>query len=211
MSTDELLEKLKTAFSGDLPGEAAHQRMAPLNRPISSQALKNVNDYKLSAVAIVFYPSVETIECVLIQRPFYEGAHSGQISFPGGKCDEQDPSTIDTAIRECYEEVGLQLNEEHYLGKLTDVFIPVSNFLVKPHVFFYPDQPFFLPDEREVAEILTFSLEKIPDEDCISTMEVRFPNGMIQRNIPCFLFGTKKVWGATALILNEIREILLRV
>ncbi len=197
------------AFIEGLPGEASHKRMAPFNRPLSSEALKTATNYKESAVAVICYPVGNEIQCILTQRPFYEGAHSGQISFPGGKFEPEDRDSIQTACRECLEEIGLAINEIHHMGMLTEVFIPVSNFLVKPHFFFYDEIPIFRPDTREVAEIITFSLNDLEDENVISTMEIRFPNGLIQRNVPCFQFGTKKVWGATALILNELREIII--
>jgi 8-oxo-dGTP pyrophosphatase MutT (NUDIX family) len=210
MDSDFFLKKLFAANSSQLPGEEAHKRMAPFNRPLSSEALKTAENYKESAVAVICYPSEKTINCILTQRPFYEGAHSGQISFPGGKLEPMDKNSIHTACRECEEEIGIQLSEEHHLGMLTEVFIPVSNFLVRPHLFYFDREPQFRPDVREVAEIITFSLQELTNEAIISTMEIRFPNGMIQQDIPCFQFGTKKVWGATALILNELRELLLR-
>jgi 8-oxo-dGTP pyrophosphatase MutT (NUDIX family) len=210
MHADIILEKLRRSFERPLPGEEAHKRMAPFNRTLSSEALKSAVNFKESAVAIICYPHESGVNCILTQRPFYEGAHSGQISFPGGKYEPTDLNSIYTACRECKEEIGVELSDTHHLGLLTEVFIPVSNFLVKPHLFFFDREPQFQPDAREVAEIITFSLTALTDETSISTMEWRFPNGMIQHDIPCFQFGSKKVWGATALILNELREIMLQ-
>lgn len=212
MHPTELISRIKEIISEDLPGEQAHLPMAPINRPLSSFALKNTDEYRVSSVAVVLYRNnLSQLSLILIQRPHYEGAHSGQISFPGGKMDPNDPDTEFTARRECMEEIGLCLNPEDCLGKLTDVYIPVSKFLVHPFIYYTSSMTQFIPDEREVSEILTIDLEKLLKADSISKMEIKFPNGMLQKDIPCFVFEDKKVWGATALILNELREILIRV
>lgn len=208
MTPQAIISLLKDRISGDLPGEKAHIAMAPLNRPLTSIALKNTKEFKESAVSILLHTHDGQLTIVLIQRPFYEGAHSGQISFPGGKRDKDDESSEHTARRECMEEIGVCLNSEDHLGKLTDVYIPVSGFLVKPHVYFTERDLTFTPDAHEVAEVFRVSVTELIDNNSISSMEVKFPNGLTQKNIPCFILNKKKVWGATALILNELRELL---
>lgn len=210
MRSTDLIVQLKIQIEKGLPGEAAHIEMAPFNRPLSSLALKESNDHRISSVAIVLYENnLKEVSVILIQRPHYEGAHSGQISFPGGKKDLTDSDSEFTARRECFEEIGLCLESSHCLGKLTDVYIPVSKFLVHPFLYFYPKPTEFKPDDREVSEILTIDLNLLTNSK--STMDVRFPNGLIQKNVPCFIFGEKKVWGATALILNELNELINRI
>lgn len=212
MILTRLIEQIKLQIIEGLPGETAHQAMAPSNRPISSFALKDSKDHRVSSVAIVLHQNEsQKVSLILIQRPHYEGAHSGQISFPGGKKDPSDFDTEYTARRECMEEVGICLDSDNCLGKLTDVFIPVSNFLVHPYLYFHAGPMEFIPDEREVSEILVVDLLHLKDPEAVSTMDIRFANGLSMRNVPCFVFGEKKVWGATALILNELREILLRL
>ena len=100
----------------------------PVNRPFTSTSLASKPDYRKSAVGIVLYPEVATANCVLIERPSYDGAHSGQISFPGGKMDLEDPHLEYTARRECFEEIDLPMESGQLIGGLTDVYIPVSNF-----------------------------------------------------------------------------------
>lgn len=211
MKVQLFLDLFKQELADNLPGESAHLRMSPMNRPLSSLALKNAVDVRDSAVAVVLYRNKDQIECILTQRPEYDGSHGGQVSFPGGKKDPEDNDLEETARRECFEEIGIPKNEGMLLGQLTEVYIPVSGFLVKPFVYFHQELPQLKKDEREVAEILTFPLFDLKKEERISSTEIHLRNGMIYKNIPYFDLADKKVWGATALILNEIREILLKI
>ena len=94
MSNHPLYTELKKKFNKSLPGESAHIEMAPLNRPISSEALKNVENCRESAVSIILYPHENKLNSLLIQRPVYEGTHSGQIAFPGGKTEDDAPNAL---------------------------------------------------------------------------------------------------------------------
>jgi 8-oxo-dGTP pyrophosphatase MutT (NUDIX family) len=204
-------EALKFKIEEGLPGESSHVKMSPLKRPLSSLALKEATNIRESAVAIILYPDENLHHCILIQRPVYDGTHSGQVSFPGGKKDNEDPHLEYTARREAFEEVGIQLNETHLIGELTDVFIPVSGFQVKPYVYYHESIPNLIPDKREVSEIFTFTIDKLLSDESFSSMEIKFPNGIVQKNIPCFELSEKQIWGATALILNELREVILKI
>lgn len=211
MKEIEFIQRLKDQIGLNLPGEQAHLKMSPSNRPLSSKALQSAKNIRESAVAVVLYKHEDRIGCILTQRPEYEGNHGGQVSFPGGKKDENDLDLEETARRECFEEIGIDQNLGELLGVLTEVYIPVSGFLVKPFVFFHHNLPELVRNEREVAEILFFSLFDLKKEELISTMELQLPNGTIYKNVPFFDLANKKVWGATALILSEIREILLEL
>jgi 8-oxo-dGTP pyrophosphatase MutT (NUDIX family) len=202
---------LKHAIEKGLPGEAAHLRMSPLKRPLSSFAIKEAETIRESAVAIILFPNENTHHCILIQRPIYDGTHSGQVSFPGGKKDLEDIHLEFTARREAFEEVGIELTENLLVGELTDVFIPVSGFKVKPFIYYHETLPSLKADEREVSEIFTFTIDELLNNDSFSTMEINFPNGITQKNIPCFNLSNKQIWGATALILNELRELILNI
>lgn len=211
MNESDFLDQFKRELLLNLPGESAHQKMAPSDRPLSSFAVKNALNIRESAVAVVLFRKEDHIECVLTQRPEYDGNHSGQVSFPGGKKDPEDIDLEETARRECFEEIGIPMDQGILLGKLTEVYIPVSGFLVKPFIYYHFVLPELIPDKREVAEILTFSLFDLKKEELISSTEIHLPNGLIYKNIPYFDLANKKVWGATALILSEIREILMNI
>ena len=202
--------KLIEEINNGIPGEESHAKMSPIKRPISD-LLKESSKIKESAVALILYRNEREIECILIQRPEYDGTHSGQISFPGGKKDSEDIHLEFTARRETFEEIGIPPSMGQLIGQLTEVYIPISNFLVQPIIYYHEKLPKLVRDKREVAEIFSFSLSELLNEECFSTMKVKLlseNNGTI---VPCFLLGGKKIWGATAIILNEFRELLLKV
>lgn len=182
--------------------------MSPLNRGLSSVALQQANNVKESAVAVLIFEVENRLQCTLIQRPIYTGSHSGQVSFPGGKKDPTDLDLIHTAIRECWEEIGVILERDHLVGKLTPVYIPVSNFYVEPFVFYYPEIPTFEKDLREVEEVFTFHLDALLDELNVAIVEMQISSNFTLKEVPCFVLEQKQVWGATALILNELKAVL---
>jgi 8-oxo-dGTP pyrophosphatase MutT (NUDIX family) len=194
-----------------LPGEDAHLPLSPNYRMKSSEALLKANHYLESAVSIHLFPKEKGISGVLIERPSYDGVHSGQMALPGGKKDESDTSLEFTARRESWEEIGIPLNEGEFIGELTQVYIPVSNFLVYPFVFYHEIEPVFKLDEREVASILIFDIEELLDESNLSELSIYLKNQDKYTNVPCFAFQGKYIWGATALILNEFKEIVKRI
>lgn len=204
------IDLIKQLLGNDLPGEDAHLAMSPLGRQKSSQAIKQVSNYRESAVALVLFEIEDTLKSVLIQRPIYKGSHSGQVCLPGGKKEDFETSLDQTAIRECVEETGLITEHLNLLGSLTPVFIPVSNHHVQPYVFHYTEAPEFFPDEREVAEILPFNLLDILTKENMKTTDIRITQERILRNVPYFDIREKVVWGATAIILNEFRVLCER-
>jgi 8-oxo-dGTP pyrophosphatase MutT (NUDIX family) len=191
-----------------LPGEEAHLELSPLGRQKSSEALKGATSYRNSAVAVHILASNEP-QILLTQRSSYQGAHSGQISFPGGKMEPSDPNPIFTARRESFEETGLPLESGLELGELTEVYIPVSKFLVKPFVFLHPTVDWnWKKDDREVDEIFFLPLEKLLDDNLRQSTHIDLGNGMLLKNIPCFNYENKIIWGATAIVLNEFKQLI---
>lgn len=204
MTFEEWLENFRQKLAHDLPGEAAHKDMIPL-RSLTSTMLMQADSFRESSVAVLLYPQNNLWYSVLIERPTYPGAHSGQMAFPGGKRDPEDPNLVQTAIREMSEEIGFFDPKLIWLGKLTNVYIPVSSFLVYPHVFLTRTTPNFVPDEYEVASIVPFDLADLLDETKLIQTTIRASPGVIMKNVPAFEIGQKIVWGATCLIVNELK------
>ena len=196
-----LLEKL----SQELRGKKAHIEAIPY-RKIDYGTFSIANARK-SGVLILFYLKENEPHIVLIQRPIYEGAHSGQIALPGGKIEETDQDIVHTALREANEEVGIIMEDVEVVGKLTDMFIPVSNFLVTPVVGFIDYTPTFIPNKREVAEVIELKLAHLTIVEELTMNKVKLTNGLTMK-VPTFEFNQKNVWGATAVILNELRWVL---
>lgn len=201
-----IYEKILYALN-DLPGEFAHQEMYPLRKTISQLDLTATN-YRTSAVLVLLFIESKSIKIVLTQRQIYKGSHGGQISFPGGKKEEQDENNIATALRETQEEIGVDPKSVEIIGKLTDVYIPVSNFLVHPYIGYCEERPKFILNHYEVKEIICFQLRELLNDDSKTTRDLKTIDGLKLKDIPCFLLEDKIVWGATALILNELKHIL---
>ena len=132
MNCVSFINSFKEVLKKGLPGDDAHQNLLPMKRLSARNAIAEKKEYRKSAVAIVLYVAKDTIQSILIQRPSYDGIHGGQVSFPGGKVDASDKDLIETAIRECHEEINQILTKEDLIGELSPVYIPVSNFMVQP-------------------------------------------------------------------------------
>lgn len=202
---DRLTERLKQP----LPGPEAHIRLSP--QPVAKDrfVFKERPDAKPGAVLILLHPGPEGIHFPLIQRPEYPGAHSGQISLPGGKKDPEDESLEHTALREANEEIGAKIGDIRVLGRLSELYISASNFRVLPVIGFSEGQPQFVPDKKEVVDIISADLDSLMGREVEIKEMVVGPN--IQIRSPYFLVENRVVWGATAMILGEFIHVLKEI
>ncbi len=185
--------------AGEVAGLKSQLKAAPPFRE-SSFTKENLANCRNASVLILLFPSkddVNEIEGVLIERSEYDGVHSKQIGFPGGERDSNDVGDIETAIRECKEELGVKVELENVLGQLTPLYIPPSNFLVKPYVAWLSSRPLFSIDPKEVNSLLLFQVSDLAEE---SNWRVYTVNGVL---VPGIKFGKHLVWGATAMMLRE--------
>jgi 8-oxo-dGTP pyrophosphatase MutT (NUDIX family) len=157
-------------------------------------------------IILLYQDATGSIRFPLIKRQEYVGAHSGQVSFPGGKA-EQGEDPILTALRECEEEIGVDRNSLEVLGRLTNFFVIPSNFIITPVVAIADVEPVFRPDPYEVARILSFPLMDLLNEDAVKTKEI-VAAGKFRLMAPHFETEGEIIWGATAMMLNEFRTIL---
>lgn len=193
-----------------LSGNEAHSFLAPPQRMKElKSSFKIKTTPKKAAVLIHLYPDEnDSLHFVLIQRNSYVGVHSGQISFPGGKPETEDANLWDTALRESSEEVGLNGIEIHKLRSLTEVFIPPSNFLVSPFVSYSFEKPHFVREIKEVDLILEIPLGMLLGHEQVLYKNLT-TNYVEEFEVPCYVFYEKVVWGATAMILSELRILFL--
>jgi 8-oxo-dGTP pyrophosphatase MutT (NUDIX family) len=144
----------------------------------------------------------------LTKRHTYDGKHSGQISLPGGKLDEQDESLKHTALRELDEEIGINEHVE-VIGNLTPIYIPVSNFYVEPYIGIYSHSEInFSTNEREVNELIHLDLEVLKNDNIIQTEGIVHGDGY-KLKTPYFEVEGNIIWGATAMILNEFKKLII--
>lgn len=157
----------------------------------------------------LFYPDDgNETRLLLILRKVYEGIHSNQIGFPGGKVEQGDKDLLHTALRETHEEVGVPPHAVEVIRELSEVYIPPSNFLVRPYMGMYPDPRPFVKEESEVERIVEVFLKDFLDdsnhiEEILSTSYAK------NINVPAYKLNGYTVWGATAMMLSEIKELLL--
>lgn len=206
----EWVHKLSVILKTDLPGEEAHRNMIPY-RALTSEMLLENKVYKESSVAIILFEENGEWKSVLIERPTYPGVHSGQMAFPGGKREESDENLVATALREMHEEIGFYDSGIQFLGTLTHVYIPVSGYLVVPHVFFTQIRPKYFPDATEVAKVVEFNIEHLINDENLIYTTIQASKDVRMKNVPAFSLQDHVVWGATCLMLNELKMCVLKV
>ena len=209
MKFQEFENKIVKITKLKLPGEVAQFKMAPMERLV---ALKKIaiekETVRKAGVLVLFYPS-ETNQTMLalILRKTYKGVHSAQIGFPGGKYENEDTSLKETALRETEEEIGVLRNTVSVLKKLTEVYIPPSNFFVQPYLGITKNTPNFILQEEEVETLIEVPLIHFMDDTfkIHQNLTTSYAKNII---VPAFLLNNYLVWGATAMMLSEVREML---
>ena len=198
------INHIKTAEIGGLESQF---RLAPKMRLNYNEEKIAASNPKKAAVLALFYPNKKGETCFLLtQRASYKGTHSAQISFPGGKIEKTDKNLKETAIRETFEEVGISKENINVIREITDVYIPPSNFLATPFIAFSEKKP-TLTINHEVDHTFDVLLKDLLDDSNVSSINITtsYANNI---EVPCFKLNDYIVWGATAMILNEIKELL---
>lgn len=201
-------DAVKDALKEELPGEAAQLKMTPeLRKGINRDETKR---HRLGGVLIVLYLKNDIIHTILTQRWEYNGHHSGQISFPGGKKDKTDKNLKQTALREACEELGLCSEDIEVLGELSPLYIPPSGFLVSPFVAFIENLPRLKRQISEVREIIEVPLSMFLKPEFKKKKMIKLADDMESETPYYDIFG-KVVWGATAMIMSEFEEIVNKI
>lgn len=199
----EFIQKIGDQLQHPLPGQEAQYRMATAFRynrgPVPPTAVQ-------AGVLVLFYPKDADWHIVLIERTsrYENDQHKGQISFPGGRYEDTDPSLEYTAVREAEEEIGIDPAEITVLGKLTELYIPVSNFLVHPYVAYAEERPDFIPQPSEVEAILEVPFEHFYQKKNLRKMDMTVRGNLLLREVPYFDIRGKVLWGATAMMMSEL-------
>jgi 8-oxo-dGTP pyrophosphatase MutT (NUDIX family) len=199
----QIIDSLEKSLSKSKPGSEAHKLMMPEGRIL-------ISDHDTlptpCAVLIALYIKNNTLHFPIIRRPVYNGLHSGQIAFPGGKKDDSDTNLINTAQRECYEEIGIAPDNIKVLGTLSELFIQVTNMHVLPVVGVFNQPPKYKINKHEVDELFSVNINDLftSENKKIETWEIRGQDV----DIPFYYIQEQKVWGATAMILSELEQII---
>lgn len=206
-SDSELLQRLRQRLSdGVLPGSEAQLSMAPSLRGEPQTA--PVTARRASVLALI-YPITGRLHLLFIQRTSPPGdRHAGQISFPGGSAEAADVDAAATALRETEEEVGIPRESIELLGGMTQLYIPVSNFLVDPFVGIRTERPTFILQESEVARTLELPLSDFLRADARQINDRQLTSGMMLKNVPYWSIADEEIWGATSMMVGELVALL---
>jgi len=197
-----LAENIKNALLKNLPGETSHKKMLPPNRILKAASNKKSTLKQSSVLLLLFIENCELIAC-LIKRPSHMKHHAGQVALPGGRI-EIGETAVETALRETYEEIGIQPNKVEILGSLSEFYVEVSRFQIQPFVGWLNKKPEFKINPNEVEKTILFPIKKFKAP--FNEIELETISGKLK--VPCIKFEGEIIWGATAMILSEFADIL---
>lgn len=207
MDFNSFLTHISGLTNVPLGGMDSQFKMAPAIR--KNFDLKSIikPNAKSAATLALFYPNKKNETCFLLtQRAIYDGTHSAQISFPGGKTEKNDLNLEFTALRETFEETAVEMNDISIYRELTKTYIPPSNFWVTPFMGTIEYRPNFTAN-NEVSAFIEVRLKDILDDSSIIIKNMS-TSYMKNVDVPCFKLNDYIVWGATAMILSEIKDLL---
>lgn len=204
---ENFIHHLRSNLERPLPGRAAQYKMA---HAVRHSHIEAPADARLAAVLALLYPKNDQWHIVLIERESSNpnDRHGGQIGLPGGRYEAEDEIMKNTALREAEEEVGVDASSVEILGQLSDLYIPVSNFLVYPFVGFATYTPSFIPQADEVKAILEVPFSLFLDPANLRKTNMKLAQNITLRDVPFFNIFGKIVWGATAMMLSELLEVI---
>ncbi len=208
MNFTDFYKAVQAIESIDLPAISAHVKMAPIERiQMIKDGIDNFTNAREAAVMMLIYPKESIAHLALIVRNSYPGIHSSQIAFPGGKVEVVDVNLKETALRETYEEIGIPPDLISVIKDFSSVYIPPSNFLVYPFLGISSSELEFTLQTEEVAGIIELPLSLLLDDSIITTksLETSYAKSI---EVPVFEIGEHLVWGATAMMLSELKDSL---
>jgi len=213
MNFEEFALRIPKIKNLPLPGETSHLKMAPQFRleELRSARLKTTKAKKAGVMAL-FYPGAanETQFLLILRKSHPKDVHSNQIGFPGGKVEENDTDIQETALRETHEEVGVPPEKIEIVRSLSEIYIPPSNFEVFPFLGLYQKFEPFVPQKSEVEALVEVRLSDFMDDSNLFTQNLTTSYAE-NVAVPAFRLNGHTVWGATSMMLSEIRVLLQQV
>ena len=198
------IDNLISALKAPLPGASAHTTMLPKGRKLDYDS--NKPNIKKSAVLMLIYPNNGELFFCLTKRNAKLKHHPGQISFPGGKCEKHEIDTVETALRETEEEIGIERNHIQILGRLSDVYVSVSNFIIHPYIGYISRKPDFKINRKEVDELIVLPLNSILNMANRTERDIETSIGVLR--VSCYLINDYVIWGATSMMIAELEALL---
>lgn len=207
------IKQLHEGLKAPLPGLEAQLIMmsSGLKKTNREMYLNIAEGAKKAAVMLLLFQKNEEWYTTLMQRPESPYAHSKQVSFPGGGVEDIDNSLKAAALRETEEEFGIPREDIRVIGRLSQLYIPVSNYLVHPFVGYLAKIPSYIPDPNEVDEIIEVKVDDLLNPNLRKITQIKTSSGLNLKNVPYFDVNNKVVWGATAMMLSEFIELIKRL
>ena len=212
MLFNSFLESVVKIKHLELFGEDSHVKMSPPYRlDMAEQMKEKSRTARRAGVMALFYPKESQTMLVLILRKTYKGVHSAQVGFPGGKYEDSDDSDLmRTAIRETEEEIGVDPIDYKVLKTMSPLYIPPSNFMVHPFLGVSEKELTFVKQEEEVEDIIEVKLTDFLNDS--NTITASVPTSFnVDLEVPAFVLNGHVVWGATAMMLGEVKDLLKQV
>lgn len=205
--TNNLISRLEERLHMPLPGRSSQYKMAHVVRHNTPPPPPSARE---AGVLALLFPKANDWHLTLIlrQNKNPNDRHGGQVSFPGGKRDAVDTDLRATALREAEEEVGVDRQAVRVLGALSDLYIPVSNFLVQPYVGYVDFTPDFTPEPEEVQSVLEVPFGQFLDDGNRRSKDLHLQPKLVLREVPYFDVANQTVWGATAMMISELVDVL---
>lgn len=211
MDFSDFLKYVPKIAKESLPATIAHAKMIPPQRMelLNNQDFSQFNPKK-AAVLMLLYPKNDITHLALIVRNSYPGIHASQIAFPGGKVEDYDLSLSETALRETHEEIGVLSSKVTVIRAFSEVYIPPSNYLVSPFLGFSQEELSFTLSPDEVSGIIELPLHQFLDDKTVVNinMSTSYASNI---QVPAFQINEHLVWGATAMMMSELKEIIKKV
>ena len=203
---DTFIERLTERHQRGLPGRDYQLKMAAILKRSIFDAPPTA---RKAAVLLLLFPKNGEWQLVLTERMGNDNdPHSRQISFPGGSVEAADVDLTATALRETHEEIGVHPSLIQVIGRMTDVYIPVSNFHVQPFLAWTNAPPQYRRQETEVKQVLETPLSVLQNEANWKVKDIKINETYDLKNVPYFEVFGKAVWGATAMMISELLEII---
>jgi 8-oxo-dGTP pyrophosphatase MutT (NUDIX family) len=176
--------------------------MLPANRQLNAGD-EDIPGMKHSSVLLLLSEIDNELTVLLIKRPSSMKYHAGQIAMPGGKM-ENNESAAETALRETWEETGISPEKIEILGRLSDLYVQVSQFMIHPVVGWTDNFDNLNINRHEVEKVVLFPVKLLSEN--IEETEIQTVTGALK--VPCVKFDDEIIWGATSMILTEFVDSL---
>lgn len=208
MNFETFIKSISKIKNLNLPGETSQFKLSPpFRKDLVEENKAKMKHAKQAGVMALFYPKNSETYLILILRKTYKGVHSAQVGFPGGRFEDSDTNIQETALRETFEEVGVPIDTVKVLKPMTPLYIPPSNFTVAPFLGITEATPDFIKQDDEVEDIIEVKLTDLLDDTNVSNVSV-MTSYKLELEVPAFILNGHVVWGATAMMLSELKDLL---